>query len=166
MQGCLISLSCGLRRASEHWFFSRDGDEWCLNIFKRHYSHYEYADGRQPKLFVGPGEKIVLISESGDALFVWRKYLWKKYESTANRQGINCTIFRNESDVLSSVLISEAEQIARQRWPNERLYTYVNPKKIRSTNPGACFKYAGWKVCGKTKWKGLVILEKQPQQPT
>lgn len=71
-------------------------------------------------------------------------------------------LFRNESDVLSSKLILAAEKIAAARWPGERFYTYVDPKKIRSTNPGACFKKAGWRVCGVTKTKKLVILEKWP----
>jgi hypothetical protein len=26
-----------------------------------------------------------------------------------------------------------------------RMYTYVNPAKIRSINPGYCFKQAGWR---------------------
>jgi len=45
------------------------------------------------------------------------------------------------------------------KWPGERLYTYVNSHKIRSTNPGYCFLRAGWRKCGMTKG-GLIILEK------
>jgi hypothetical protein len=36
----------------------------------------------------------------------------------------------------------------------------VNPEKIRSVNPGCCFKKAGWKQCGITKG-GILIFEKQ-----
>jgi len=43
--------------------------------------------------------------------------------------------------------------------PDERLYTFVNPRKIRSSNPGYCFLKAGWRKCGITKWQKLVILE-------
>jgi len=99
----------------------------------------------------------VLITENGDALWVWRKY-----KSDDGQEGVNCAVFRNESDVLSSILILDAETVAASRWPGKRLFTYVNPKRIRSTNPGACFKRAGWKVFGRTKRNGLVILEKQP----
>ncbi|MDR1160049.1 MAG: hypothetical protein LBK69_05415, partial [Syntrophomonadaceae bacterium] len=67
---------------------------------------------------------------------------------------------RNESRILSSTLIKEAEEHAWRRWTGERLYTYVNPKKIRSSNPGYCFKIAGWTHCGFTKG-ALVILEKK-----
>jgi hypothetical protein len=70
--------------------------------------------------------------------------------------------FRNEGNTLSSKLILDAEEIAWRRWPGQRLYTYVNPRGIRSNNPGACYKAAGWRRCGVTKWNKLVILEKWP----
>lgn len=139
------------------WRECRDGDEGARAIYDRHYSRYHYADGRQPKLFVGPGQKTVLITENGDALFVWRKFV-----DASGQLGVNNAIFRNEGIILSSHLILEAEQIAWQRWPGERLYSYVNPRGIRSSNPGACYKKAGWRACGITKWNKLIILEKQP----
>lgn len=123
-------------------------------LFDRHYSKYHYKDGRRPKLFVGPGEKLVLITQDGRALFVWRKFI-----DASGQTGINCSVFRNESNLLSSTLIKEAMQIAFERWPGERLYTYVNPKKIKSTNPGYCFLSAGWNFCGYTKVNKLIILE-------
>ena len=47
-------------------------------MYLRHYSAYHYADQRERKLFVGPGEKVVLRTERGDAFFVWRKSVdWK-----------------------------------------------------------------------------------------
>jgi hypothetical protein len=60
-------------------------------------------------------------------------------------------------------LILQAEEIAWQRWPSERLYTYVNSRKIRSCNPGYCFQKAGWKKCGVTVSLKLLILEKYPR---
>ncbi len=139
------------------WFAVKDGNITARDLFNRHYSRHFYKDGRKPKLFVGPGEKMVLVTSDGRALFIWRKFI-----SDNGQQGINCAVFRNESEYLSSELILEAEQLAWDRWPGERLYTYVNPQKIRSKNPGYCFKMAGWKVCGKTKAKNLVILDKLP----
>ena len=44
--------------------------------------------------------------------------------------------------------------------PGERMFTYVNPKLIRSANPGYCFKVCGWRICGVTKKRKLIILEK------
>lgn len=138
-----------------NWIQIKDGNPLAMDLFKRHYSKYVYKDGRQLKLFVGPGEKLVLISTCGRALFVWRKYI-------SNEVGVNCAVFRNESDKKSSELINEAVLIALKRWPDHRLFTYVNPFKIKSVNPGYCFKLAGFKFCGITKSKKLHILELLP----
>lgn len=139
----------------ETWQPVRDGNAAAKVLHNRHYSKYWYADGRRPRKFVGPGEYIALVTTCGKALFVW-----KKFRDASGQTGVNCSVFRNESEHLSSNLILEAEKIAWNRWPGERLYTYVNPRKIRSTNPGFCFKKAGWKVCGLTKARSLIILFK------
>lgn len=133
----------------------KDGDDRVREVFDRHYSRIRYLDGRAPKLFVGPGEKMVLVTPELDAIFIWRKFI-----NADGQWGVNCAAFRNESQVLSSALIVEAEALAWRRWPNERLYTYVNPRKIRSSNPGCCFMKAGWRRCGITKINKLLILEK------
>lgn len=137
------------------WVEVKDGNPYGLKIFQRHYSKYHYKDGRKPKLFVGPGQKIVLISHDGMALFVWRKFI-----SNDGQQGVNCAVFRNESTMKSSEMILEAEAIATRRWPGERFFTYVNPRRIKSKNPGYCFKLAGWNFIGITKKNKLHILEK------
>lgn len=139
---------------NNYWKQIKDGNICARKLYERHYSCRRYKDGRRPKLFCGPGEKIVLLSIDEKALFVWRKF-----KSMNGQKGINCAIFRNESQILSSLLIKQAEEIAWKRWPGERLYTYVNPRKIKSKNPGCCFKKAGWKFAGITK-KKLLIFEK------
>lgn len=140
-----------------NWITVKDGNDKAREIFHRHYSYRPYVDGRQPKLFVGPGEKMVLLLDTFDALFVWRKF-----KSLANQPGINCAVFRNESINLSSQLILLAETEARKRWPSEIIaYTYVNDSKINSRNPGFCFKKAGWTKTGRTKVNKLLIFEKR-----
>jgi len=124
---------------------------------KRHYSWREYSDHRPHTLFVGPGEKMVLLTLDCQALFVWRRFI---DDCIPKQRGVNCAVFRNESPLRSSDLIRAAEQIAWGRWPGERLYTYVNAAKIRSSNPGWCFQCAGWGMEGHTK-TGLVILAKE-----
>ena len=119
-----------------------------------------YADGRARALFVGPGEKLVLIGHDDRALFVWRRFI-----SMDRQEGVCCSVFRNESPALSSELIREADALADERWPQEaRHYTYVAPQRVRSTNPGYCFQQAGWRRCGLTKGghgrDQLVILER------
>lgn len=147
---------CGLKKVGRFWHLSRDGDDEARDLFDRHYSRRIYADGRKPKLFVGPGEKMVLVTGCGRGLFVWRKF-----RSADGQMGVNCAVFRNETEERSSLMIIDAEKAALIRWPaNDRFYTYVNSKAIRSINPGCCFKKAGWRRCGTTK-SGLVILEKR-----
>jgi hypothetical protein len=154
----LFSAGVGRRSLSNLWRECADGDEGARAIFHRHYSYRPYADGRAPKLFVGPGAKLVLITESADALFVWRKFI-----SGDGQRGVNCAVFRNESPTLASLLILEAEEAARDRWGDERFFTYVNPRKIQRTRtPGRCFIKAGWKATGITKWNRLIILAKEP----
>jgi DNA modification methylase len=141
-----------------NWEQFKDGHPDALALYERHYSAYQYKDGRERKLFCGPGEKLVLMTSQRNALFVWRKF-----KDDSGQTGVNCAIFRNEGKILSSKLIEEAVEIAWYRWPNEeRLYTYVNPEKIESENPGYCFKKAGWTKCGETKG-GLDILEFAPK---
>jgi hypothetical protein len=142
------------------WCFTRDGDADVRRVFNRHYSRRHYADGRAPKLFMGPGEKMVLVTPDASAIFGWRKF-----KDDSGQVGINCAFFRNEGGGLSSELIRDAMTLAWDRWPGERLYTYVNSRRIRSTNPGTCFMKAGWRRCGTTKG-GLVILECEPSQFT
>ncbi len=144
-----------------HWIEVKDGDPRGRDLYRRHYSYRQYKDGRNPRLFVGPGEKMVLLTLLCDALFVWRKF-----RSMDGQDGISCAVFRNESPVLSSVLIADACELAWRRWPGQRLYTYVNDTKIRSTNPGCCFLKAGWRRCGRTSGRSgrgaLSILELLP----
>jgi hypothetical protein len=144
-------------RLTERWHVCKDGDPAGLDLYERHYSAYQYKDGRERKLFCGPGEKLVLLTEEGDALWVWRRFI-ENHESEPH--GVNCAVFRNESPHLASELILEAERVAWCRWPGQRLYTYVNPERT-SRNPGYCFLRAGWQRCGKTKG-GLLVLEKLP----
>jgi hypothetical protein len=139
----------------DSWIPVLDGNDTARAIFHRHYSYKPYADGRQPKLIVGPGHKLVLLWPDARALFVWRRFI-----SGDGQQGINCAVFRNEGASRSSDLIREADAIADERWPGERHYTYVNPRKIRSTNPGFCCMMAGWRRCGITKHRKLIILER------
>jgi len=136
------------------WIQISDGDSIGLRLYKRHYSCRKYKDGRIIKRYVGPGEYISLATPDGNALFVWRKFI-----SMDHQEGVNCSIFRNETNNLSSKMICEAEEFAIEKWGQVRAYTYINPKKIKSINPGYCFIKAGWNKYGYTKSK-LLILEK------
>lgn len=143
------------------WVQAKDADPVGLEMFRRHYSYRKRRDqlwfdffpekNRNSKHFVGPGAKMVLLTDT--ALFVWRKFI-----SMDKQEGVNCAVFRNEGSVRASDLILAAMDLAYDRWPAERLYTYVNAKRVKSRNPGYCFLMAGWRKCGLTK-SGLLILE-------
>ena len=139
------------------WQEIRDGNPTALEIYNRHYSARIYSDGRVRKKFCGPGQYCALLmAPRADALFVWRRFRSMDPEAL----GLKCAVFRNESKRLSSGLILEAEPFALKHWPDERrVYTYISPTKIRSTNPGFCFLEAGWHKAGYTK-SGLLRLVK------
>jgi len=146
---------------TEDWRIVKDGDSGALELYERHYSCYQYADNRQRRLFIGPGEKIVLLSAMNDALFAWRVFM---ENGRTQPLGVNCSVFRNEGEKLSSDLILQAERVAWCRWPKMPLYTYVNPAKIRrSRSPGRCFLKAGWSYYAVTK-SGLLVLVKLASQ--
>lgn len=167
----LASAANGLARASRHWLMTRDGDRRALALYERHYSCRPLPRGRTRRLFVGPGQKTVLITPKGDALLTWRKFL-----NDSGQTGVNCAVFRNEGEVLSSLLIREGMDVAWSRWPGARLYTYVDARKVGCRNgssnngsrhnPGYCFLKAGWSRCGHTKSRGLLILECLPPPET
>lgn len=120
----------------------------------RHYSRRTIG-ARQ---FCYSGRKLVLRNAEGTVLFVW---MYPQAEMRMDRrEGFNCAIFRNESDRRSSDIIIESERFAVQRWGANRAYTFVNPAKIRSANPGCCFKIAGWTQTGTTKDGKKIVLEK------
>lgn len=93
--------------------------------------------------------------------FIWRLSKHRKDGQT----GVECTLFRNEgtsAGCYASCLILGAMSWAWRAWPGARLFTFVDPRKVRSTNPGYCFLMAGWRrVPGLTK-RGLVVLEVTP----
>jgi hypothetical protein len=108
----------------------------------------------------GPSRKFVLRDAAGTATFVW---LWPQDGLRWDGQtGFYCSIFRNESAIRSSLLILDAERWAVDRWGDQRRFTYVEPRKVRSSNPGYCFKVAGWEQRATTK-SGKILLVKEPR---
>jgi len=138
----------------DNWIHVRDGNPTGMSLFMRHYTARER---RKVFQFVGPGEKMVLLWPDARALFVWRKFI-----SDAGESGVNCAVFRNEGAGLSSALIESANREAWARWPGERLYTYVDPSKVRyKRDPGRCFIRAGYRLCGRTA-SGKLVFECLP----
>jgi len=150
------------------WEIIRDGDPLAAQMYLRSYasdrSRQRRID-RKTLQFVGPGEKMVLTTPCRRALFAWRISRLRDDD----QEGVECTVFRNEGAGVASELVRAADAIADRRWPGERHFTFVNPRKVRGNPPGNVFRRAGWRpvvdVDGEpvlTKERKLLIFERDP----
>jgi hypothetical protein len=153
------------------WWATTDQDLDVLEMYQRHYSHRSYADGRDVWQCLGPGNKFALRTPPCDAIFGWRKFLDDCIDKRTGerQQGVNCAFFRNEGRYQSSECIRQADAIADALWTDRRHYTYVDPARVKSGLPGACFLAAGWRYVRiriEGQWRrartksGLLILER------
>jgi len=116
-------------------------DHECAALADRHYSR-RTVGARQ---FAYNGKKLVLRNAEGSVLFVW---MFPDQTMRFDGQiGFNNCIFRNESARQSSDIILEAEWHAVLKWGPNRAYTYIDPTKILSANPGYCFKKPDGDTC-------------------
>ncbi len=109
----------------------------------RHYSRRKVGAPQ----FMPPGQTLILY-QPGAVFGWWRPHPDSGLTALNKLDGWTCTIFRNEGAGLSSALIlgAERELLARYACGPDGLLTYVWDSKIRSVNPGCCFKRAGWRV--------------------
>lgn len=129
-------------------------DRECALLADRHYSR-RTVGARQ---FAYNGRKLVLRDAYGLVLFVW---MFPQPEMRMDGQvGYNNSIFRNESSRRSSDIILDAERYAVEKWGPNRAYTYIDPRKVKSVNPGYCFKVAGWTRVGYSR-DGKHLLMKE-----
>lgn len=124
-----------------HWRRATKFDARGAALADRHYSRRTVGSPQ----FMPPGRTLVLITPEGDA--VWGTH-WPAAELTLDGlDAWRCSIFRNEGPLLSSELILEAMERTAETWrgrPADGWLTFVAKDKVRSVNPGACFKKAGW----------------------
>lgn len=124
----------------------------------RHYSRRTIGSNQ----FMPPGQTVILLADR--AVFGW----WRPHpdagiDAMNGLDGWTCTIFRNESPVLSSLLILEAEQHLQYHATScgpDGMLTYVFDAKVRSSNPGCCFKHAGWSIVGRSADDRKTLLSK------
>jgi hypothetical protein len=131
-------------------------DKSACALADRHYSRRKVGSPQ----FMPPGQTVVLLLETGDAVFGW----WRPHPAAGIRQmngldGWTCTIFRNESSRRSSELILEAEAFLADCGP-DGLITYVWDSKVKSANPGYCFKMAGYRKTGRSADGRKTLLQK------
>jgi hypothetical protein len=135
------------------WMVTHKGDVGCRVLADRHYSRQTIGH----PMFTRPGRNLVLKTAAADAVWV----TWKGIRDDGF-DAFECTIFRNESSSRSSDMIKDAMKATIAEWgqlPKDGLITYVDAEKVSSANPGYCFKMAGFKVIGKSKKRGLILLQ-------
>lgn len=150
------------------WYEVSNRDPRVVSLYSRHYSSQTSRATISDWLRWGiapNGHDVTMLTGDSLALFGWLK------EDKPRRDGqigVNCYVFRNESPHLSSNLIQSACTIAWRYWPNQRLWTYVNPSKVRTGSPsqgnpmpGKCYIKAGWEYEGDSQ-KGLMIFAIYP----
>lgn len=150
------------------WILSSSSDPAALAVvdgtgaFEGHGPHYSR---RTPgsKTFTGVGREIVLLHETGRAVWacVYQKTpAVRGSGASRGREGApdararyiwRNMLFRNLGAGLSSELVKSATERTYEEWikrygalPEERLRTEIGLKGVRSTNPGCCYKLAGW----------------------
>ena len=117
------------------WLLTRDGDPKFLALADRHYSREKPGTA----LAVGPGRKLVLVTEDGQAMWATRHAQYR----ADGLEGWECNYFRNEGPWLSSHLIVLALGIHRYVWgdpPEAGMFTFIGPH-LR----GGCFHAAGFR---------------------
>jgi len=152
------------------WILSSSSDPAALAVvdglgeFAKYGPHYSR---RTPgsKTFTGVGQEVVLIHESGAAVWaVVRQRTPSRRGSGGSRGRTGSTdsapkyVWRNmlfrrlpECAALASDLISTATAATYAVWawrygelPAERLRTEVDIRRVKSSNPGYCYKVAGY----------------------
>lgn len=156
LAGRLDPRLLAVHSACESWEFSLSGkyDRDGVRLVAEHYSR------RKPKSpqFMPPGETIVLISKGKDAAWGWwRPHPRSGIKAMNGKDGWTCSVFANHGAVLSSELIIDAE-LALKALDGDGLtaapcgpdgmLSYVWRARVKSPNPGYCYKVAGWKKIG------------------
>jgi hypothetical protein len=137
----------------------KDGNQLAVSIANRHYSRQWRGNTNQSRI-CGNGKRMILVHPLGLWVFAWS---FQQYRND-KQDGVNCVIFRNESNIKSSEIILLCEEQWIKKHGFMRMFTYVNPTMIQSKKPGYCFQKAGWKRTKIVSTRGLILLEKYPNE--
>ncbi len=128
----------------------------------RHYTRRRVGS----KQFVPPGRCLVLITPCARAVWVTH-FPFRRYVKHRWAGAWICSLFRNEGAGLSSALIRSAVRETIEHYgeiPWRGMVTFVAAEKVRSANPGYCFKLAGFRNVGARKDAGHVALQLHPSR--
>jgi hypothetical protein len=146
---------------AEPWQVRNAFDPAVNALADRHYNRQQRGSGQ-----VGPpGRKLVFVTHCERA--VWVSHWPYADLALDGLDAWRCTIFRNEGAGLSSDLIRAAMDLTAQLWsgrPAEGWITWVDRRQVRSTNPGYCFKQAGWSI--DRAWQHLYLVRLRAPIPS
>lgn len=155
-------ISNKIRVTEQIWRITNRGDQLARAIADRHYSRVRKGS----RGFVQPGACLVMVTPNYDALWITS---WPKFTQHRWRGAWINSMFRNESDYLSSDLIRWAVAATRAVMgepPDLGMVTFIDDEAIRwKTDPGFCFKMAGFRfdgVCQSGVWALKLPVEKMP----
>lgn len=144
------------------WRLSHRFDRRALPLADRHYNRQNVGSPQ----FVPPGSPVVLLTENADALWVSLKQKQEFMDHDWPGAWMN-TLFRNESKILSSLLIRDAVAATLGIWgspPPQGFVTFIDTTKVRhKRDPGRCYLKAGFKAVGYTKTNRLLVLQLLPE---
>lgn len=142
------------------WGRSHRFDPRALPLADRHYNRRKVGSPQ----FVPPGRCVVLLTPEENALWT-TSWPFAEYVRHAWAGAWVNSLFRNESEHLSSDLITEAVAASRYLFgdpPPLGIVSFVDADKTRrKRDPGRCYRRAGWRHVGFTKG-GLWTFQQLP----
>jgi hypothetical protein len=146
-----------------HWRRTWAADPRARALADRHYSRQQPGT----REFAPPGRKVILVTAQYRALWV----------SQAPAPGIAradggdywyCSLFRNESSRLATVLIRQAIAATRHAWrhvplPRDGFVTFINERKVQPPPAGKpwgwTFQEVGFMEVRRTRVRDLLMLQ-------
>lgn len=157
-------------KSAQFWTVTHPRDKRAARLYDRHYSRTVFRPGSVGKNQITSNERaLVLVTSDYSALWVSQ---WSDVAARNDGQDVwlNLT-FRNESSILSSLLITEAVALTRWHWwpilPKDGMLTYIAPKCVEPKDlPGYCYLRAKprFKYGGTTSKNNLVIMRLSNEQ--
>lgn len=142
------------------WELSHRAERRSVALADRHYNRQKVGSPQ----FVPPGACVVLVTTEGDAVWTTSWPIAEYVRHAWAGAWVN-TMFRNESEHLSSELIREAVAATSAVWPEPPslgVVTFVDASKVRrKRDPGRCYRRAGFVHVGFTKG-GLYAFQLHP----
>lgn len=148
------------------WIKSHRCDRRASAVADRHYNRQSPGAAN----FVPPGRCLVLRTEGYGAVWV-TSWPFAQYVKHAWAGAWVCSLFRNESPLRASALITSAVAATRAAYgdpPPLGMVTFINRQCVRPTMVrgvpvwGWTWLRAGWRVAGETKG-GLMALQLLPE---